>query len=329
MPIDPNASPGAGQYQAMLGQLHQLATGQPAPQAPAPQLPSPPGDTYAFGGQGAPQAAGPVVVNNFGQQVADFLHLHQLVQAFERLLGHAPASQPAPQPAPQPAAPATYQVVPGDNLSTIAQKTLGDSNRWREIYDVNRDQLSDPNRIYPGQILKLPGGSAPQPAPQPTPQPAPGPAGSFQNATVAGSLRLIASGYKYPPNLTTRYYHDPGKVGCCADFVCDSMKEGGYDLNGVMRQLGMNPHYCPSMTQYFKQHQQYVTGLKGAQVGDAVFFNWSGGSTADHVAIVTAVDNDGRPTRITESYNFNLRARERDVTGSWNCILGYGRVVHR
>lgn len=76
----------------------------------------------------------------------------------------APA-QPAPA-APAPAAPAapsasggTVTVQSGDTLSEIAQRTLGDSGRWREIYDLNRDQLSNPNVIQAGQVLKLPGGA--------------------------------------------------------------------------------------------------------------------------------------------------------------------------
>ncbi|MBZ0285252.1 MAG: hypothetical protein K8L97_31250 [Anaerolineae bacterium] len=41
-----------------------------------------------------------------------------------------------------------------------AQQVYGDGNRWREIYNVNRNIISDPNRIYAGQILNIPGRSA-------------------------------------------------------------------------------------------------------------------------------------------------------------------------
>lgn len=55
---------------------------------------------------------------------------------------------------------ATYTVQKGDSLSAIAARTLGDANRWREIYDLNRDVVGgNPNLIYPGQVLKLPGGA--------------------------------------------------------------------------------------------------------------------------------------------------------------------------
>ncbi len=90
-----------------------------------------------------------------------------------------PAKAEAPKPAPPAPAPApTYTVQSGDSLSRIAQRALGDGNRWRELFDLNRDQISNPDVIHPGQVLKLPGGSsAPAPAapPPPPPKPAPGP----------------------------------------------------------------------------------------------------------------------------------------------------------
>ena len=50
----------------------------------------------------------------------------------------------------------TYVVRPGDTLSKIAKELLGDGNSYMEIYNANRDQLSDPNVIRPGQVLKIP-----------------------------------------------------------------------------------------------------------------------------------------------------------------------------
>ena len=51
---------------------------------------------------------------------------------------------------------ATYTVEKGDTLSKIAKQHLGDANAWQKIFDANRDQLGDPDRIQPGQVLKLP-----------------------------------------------------------------------------------------------------------------------------------------------------------------------------
>jgi nucleoid-associated protein YgaU len=54
------------------------------------------------------------------------------------------------------AAPKTYTVKPGDTLSKIAKETLGSANLYTAIFEANRDQLSDPDKIKPGQVLKIP-----------------------------------------------------------------------------------------------------------------------------------------------------------------------------
>ena len=50
----------------------------------------------------------------------------------------------------------TYTVKSGDSLSKIAQSQLGDGAKWKAIYEANRDQISDPDLIHPGQVLNLP-----------------------------------------------------------------------------------------------------------------------------------------------------------------------------
>ena len=50
----------------------------------------------------------------------------------------------------------TYTVKANDTLTKIAQKELGDGNRWREIFLLNRAIISDPDRIFVGQVLVLP-----------------------------------------------------------------------------------------------------------------------------------------------------------------------------
>lgn len=51
---------------------------------------------------------------------------------------------------------ATYTVVSGDCLGLIAEKHLGDWKRYREIYELNKDIISNPELIYVGQVLRLP-----------------------------------------------------------------------------------------------------------------------------------------------------------------------------
>lgn len=50
----------------------------------------------------------------------------------------------------------THEVKPGDSLSRIAKKVYGDANAWPQIFEANRDILKDPNKIFPGQKLKIP-----------------------------------------------------------------------------------------------------------------------------------------------------------------------------
>ena len=51
--------------------------------------------------------------------------------------------------------PKTYTVKPGDTLSKIAKMHLGDANAYMQIFEMNKDQLSDPDKIKPGQVLKI------------------------------------------------------------------------------------------------------------------------------------------------------------------------------
>ena len=67
-----------------------------------------------------------------------------------KAVGPAPAQAAGAQP------PATYTVKPGDTLSKIAKQYLGDANAYMEIFELNRDQLKDPDLIKPGQVLKIP-----------------------------------------------------------------------------------------------------------------------------------------------------------------------------
>lgn len=57
---------------------------------------------------------------------------------------------------PAAAASRTYTVKAGDTLSAIAKEQLGDAKAYMKIFEANRDQLNDPDKIKPGQVLKIP-----------------------------------------------------------------------------------------------------------------------------------------------------------------------------
>jgi len=68
----------------------------------------------------------------------------------------APSVEPTQTESSQTATSQTYTVVAGDSLSKISKKHYGDANHWRRIFEANRDLISDPDEIYPGQTLKIP-----------------------------------------------------------------------------------------------------------------------------------------------------------------------------
>ena len=49
-----------------------------------------------------------------------------------------------------------YTVVSGDNLSKISKAHYGDPNKYAKIFDANRPMLTHPDKIYPGQVLRIP-----------------------------------------------------------------------------------------------------------------------------------------------------------------------------
>jgi len=63
----------------------------------------------------------------------------------------APAASPADNPYAQ-----HYVVQKGDTLSKIAEEFYGDKMLYPKIFEANRDILSDPNKIKPGQTLRIP-----------------------------------------------------------------------------------------------------------------------------------------------------------------------------
>ncbi|MBN2338912.1 MAG: LysM peptidoglycan-binding domain-containing protein [Acidobacteria bacterium] len=64
-----------------------------------------------------------------------------------------PAMAPAPAAAPEAK---TYTVQPGDTLSKLAKEFYGNAGAYMKIFDANKDQLTDPNLIKVGQVLKIP-----------------------------------------------------------------------------------------------------------------------------------------------------------------------------
>jgi nucleoid-associated protein YgaU len=58
-------------------------------------------------------------------------------------------------PEPEPVA-VFYTVVSGDTLSGISKKHYGDAMKYMKIFEANTPMLQDPDKIYPGQVLRIP-----------------------------------------------------------------------------------------------------------------------------------------------------------------------------
>ncbi|OCX66897.1 peptidoglycan-binding protein LysM [Thioclava sp. SK-1] len=53
-----------------------------------------------------------------------------------------------------------HTVEKGDTLWAVSQKALGDGSKYMTIFEANKPMLSDPDKIYPGQVLRIPGGKS-------------------------------------------------------------------------------------------------------------------------------------------------------------------------
>jgi nucleoid-associated protein YgaU len=65
--------------------------------------------------------------------------------------GNAPSASAPASPSSK-----TYTVKAGDTLSRIAKEHLGNAADYMKIFNLNKDQLSNPDMIHPGQVLRLP-----------------------------------------------------------------------------------------------------------------------------------------------------------------------------
>ncbi len=78
-------------------------------------------------------------VDSTERKAADFSDVTAKVDSTEEIIGQR-----------------TYTIEKGDTLSKIAKEQLGRSSAWRDIFEANRDVIDDPDRIFPGQVIKLP-----------------------------------------------------------------------------------------------------------------------------------------------------------------------------
>ena len=65
--------------------------------------------------------------------------------------------KPAPEPPKEPEPEfAFYTIVSGDSLWKIAAKFYGNGAKWNALFEANREVIQDPDKIYPGQVIRVP-----------------------------------------------------------------------------------------------------------------------------------------------------------------------------
>ncbi len=140
------------------------------------------------------------------------------------LAGAAPAlaQQGSADPADGPAANGeSFTVNDGDTLRGIAGRLYGDMERWEPLLEANREQIGDPDLIFPGQVLLVPGDEeAPAPTATAPPEPAvpeptategavdgdtaEGAAGIEEASGTAGATPTSTSSRRAPPDRRSR-----------------------------------------------------------------------------------------------------------------------------
>ncbi len=113
----------------------------------------------------------------------------------------------------------TYVVKRGDTLSGITQRYLGDARRWRELWERNRF-IADPNRIFPGDTLVIPGYQAPPPKAE-VPPPPPPPRVVAPPPPPPPPPRVVAPPPPPPPAGPPPVPVAPAQVIACSSLVAD------------------------------------------------------------------------------------------------------------
>jgi nucleoid-associated protein YgaU len=80
----------------------------------------------------------------------------KLILAAGNVAGIAKVEDAIQTSAPAAPEPVFYTVVKGDTLSGISKKQYGNANKYMAIFEANRPMLKDPDKIYPGQVLRIP-----------------------------------------------------------------------------------------------------------------------------------------------------------------------------
>ena len=102
------------------------------------------GETATVSGEAASQAEREKVLLTVG-------NTQGIAKVEDKMTVAAPKTAEAPAPESR-----FYTVVKGDSLSKIAKHFYGDAMKYPVIFEANKPMLEDPDKIYPGQVLRIP-----------------------------------------------------------------------------------------------------------------------------------------------------------------------------
>jgi LysM repeat protein len=210
-----------------------IAAGQEAPPAPSRSPVSP--HTVAVG-----ESLSKISLAELGTTdrwgdifalIRDTLASPELIRVGQGLDIPAPAPAGAGPAVARPAAP-PHTVTAGESLSQIAQSELGTSERWVEIFAVNRSTIASPDVLHVGQVLDIPPAPVDVPADllaslATAPAPAPVPSAPRHAATV-GTQATVPSGGGGGNLAAIRACESSGNYGAVS---ADGLYRGAYQFD--------------------------------------------------------------------------------------------------
>ncbi|MDB5099167.1 MAG: peptidoglycan-binding protein LysM [Cyanobacteria bacterium RYN_339] len=140
-------------------------------------------------------------------------------------------------PGQQPGRPVSgmYAVKAGDTLQRIARSVYGDPNRWRDIFEANVESFAGPDMLYPGQLIRIPTRSRPEPAARPD---LPGSPDREAKAArfVATARRFVGQPFRWGGGHGARAHEHPGPVDC-SGLIAQAARMAGLKLEGSAAEL--------------------------------------------------------------------------------------------
>lgn len=220
-----------------------------------------------------------------------------------------------------------YTVQPGDTLTAIASRC---GTTVAELQAHNG--ITDPNTVWVGTTLAVPGPASGAPATGP--QASAVPASTALGSTVAQLAGAEQAAWAGDPSGAKYWQYGSGNPEAwCADFVSTVFGKA----NAPLGTKGVGFSSVPSMVAWFSEGataadphaRTFLPGTGTPQVGDVVVFDWNKDGSADHTGIVTAVRADGSFDTIEGNTNGSGESNGEVASHTYTSrdqVMGFGRL---